>query len=304
MFSLDELEAFDLMGWLANGDEAASLIYCNQSTISRRCQQVIKLFELPSKTGQGSREPASGRMLRLERQLHQLYRFQHRGRLRLHAPFWTSRLLQARFKDPFAPAWMVNPPREKQAIDEPLRLLDERIVDAVITEGPQRPADDDLRYCCIDLFQSPLYLCLEPQAGLEQQGCSETVPEMGHLATVQPRPYLSRISRQCSISLFDLLFPASPIPGTRADARPQARRVNAPFGPGSYTACFMSAGTLQLPDHVRLRSFCHNVERESIESLVVLRDLAFHPRIEELVAWLKSHYIRDLADQQMVSPLV
>jgi hypothetical protein len=42
--SLDELEAFDLMGWLANGDEAASLIYCNQSTISRRCQQVVKLF--------------------------------------------------------------------------------------------------------------------------------------------------------------------------------------------------------------------------------------------------------------------
>jgi len=49
MVTPEELEALDLMCWLRNGDDAARLAYCNQSTISRRSQQALKVFnQLPS----------------------------------------------------------------------------------------------------------------------------------------------------------------------------------------------------------------------------------------------------------------
>ena len=37
-----------------------------------------------------------------------------------------------------------------------------RILDAVITEGPQRQVEDDQRYRCFDLYVLPLCLCLDP----------------------------------------------------------------------------------------------------------------------------------------------
>jgi len=44
MVTPEELEALDLMCWLRNGDAAARLAFCNQSTISRRSQQALQLL--------------------------------------------------------------------------------------------------------------------------------------------------------------------------------------------------------------------------------------------------------------------
>lgn len=300
------------MAWLANGDEAARLAFCNQSTISRRCQQVAKTFALPCRSSpgsdpgadQGADEPGSDRLLQMERQIHQLYRFQDRGRLRLHVPYWAGRLLTPRSGEPSESPWIINPPRLRQGIDEPLRLLDQRIVDAVITEAPQRPADDDPRYHRIDLFQSPLYLCIQPQADWTHAGPVDPSAEIGYLATMQPRPYLSRVSRQCCFHLFAALFPAHPrsgSPGGTQRSNPSAQeQAERPLAPLPYSATIMNAGTLQLGEHRQLRACCQALERESIESLVVRRDLASHPRVGQLVRWLKQVYIRDLADRQLV----
>ena len=93
MVSPDELEALDLLCWLRNRDDAARLAYCNQSTISRRSQQAIKVFDLFSSHGQGPHPQAgSATLLRMEREVHQLFRLSGGNRLRLHAPYWASLL--------------------------------------------------------------------------------------------------------------------------------------------------------------------------------------------------------------------
>lgn len=312
MVSLDELEAFDLMGWLANGDEAARLSYCNQSTISRRCQQVIRMFDLPSKPRQGFRNLGMGRMLQLERHVHQVYRFQSndRGRLRLHAPYWTSRWLAARLPDPPAPAWMVNPPRDSEAIDDPLRLLDRRVLDAVITEGPQRPADDDQRYCCFDLYASPLYLCLDSCPDLASQGPSVAFAAKGCMAVMRPRPYLSKLSKTCCLSLFDALFPAAQdqVPSQAGPIHQQARSLDSQGISwrqlGSLRASFMQAGSLQLSGYAVERDHCHDVNLQTKESLVVLQEWGQHARIDQLLTWLGRHYVGAIANQQLITSLV
>lgn len=313
MVSLDELEAFDLMCWITNGDEAARLSYCNQSTISRRCQQVIRMFDLPSKPHQGFSNLGMGRMLQLERHVHQVYRFQSndRGRLRLHAPYWTSRWLAARLPDPLAPAWMANPPRDSEAIDDPLRLLDRRILDAVITEGPQRPADNDQRYRCFDLYASPLYLCLEPHADWATKPPSIAMAGMGSLVVMRPRPYLSNLSKECCLNLFDLLFPDA---GDQAAAE---RKGAAYPGAGcmdgqgmtspelgSHNASFMHAGSLLLSGYAVERDHCHDVNLQAKESLVVLQEWGQHARIEQLLTWLGRHYLGTIANQQLIKSLL
>ena len=75
MVTPEELEALDLMCWLRNGDDAARLAYCNQSMISRRCQQALKVFNLLPSHGQRCHAQAGpSTLLRMEREVHQLFR--------------------------------------------------------------------------------------------------------------------------------------------------------------------------------------------------------------------------------------
>ena len=67
--------------------------------------------------------------------------------------YWASRRLDGQLDA----RWMVNPTRNKEPVGEALRLLEDRVIDAMIAETRQRPADDDPKFVCFDLYETPLW---------------------------------------------------------------------------------------------------------------------------------------------------
>ena len=290
MVSPDELEALDLLCWLRNGDDAARLAYCNQSTISRRSQQAIKVFDLFSSHGQGPHPQAgSATLLRMEREVHQLFRLSGGNRLRLHAPYWASRRLDGQLDA----RWMVNPTRNKEQVGEALRLLEDRVIDAMIAETRQRPADDDPKFVCFDLYETPLLLCAEVLA--EKRASNPLYADkrlssgdVGSLSYVRPQRFLSRESKGCVFQLYNLLY---------GDTRDADCGSSQPLKDGYPVTFVMSCHPLVFADfgHYRpIDSIDYGCGFMAKESLVVLRGLEESPSILALLEFLSSSYLKPL----------
>lgn len=290
MVSPDELEALDLLCWLRNGDDAARLVYCNQSTISRRSQQAIKVFDLFFSHGQGPHPQAgSATLLRMEREVHQLFRLSGGNRLRLHAPYWASRRLDGQLDA----HWMVNPTRNKEPVGEALRLLEDRVIDAMIAETRQRPADDDPKFVCFDLYETPLLLCAEVLA--EKRASNPLYADkrlssgdVGSLSYVRPQRFLSRESKGCVFQLYNLLY---------GDTRDADCGSSQPLKDGYSVTFVMSYHPLVFAGfgHYRpIDSIDYGCGFMAKESLVVLRGLEESPSILALLEFLSSSYLKPL----------
>lgn len=134
MVDQEHLEALDAMLWMLGSHRAASAVHANQSTVIRRARHVLSLFGGDvERTSSGWRIRNTSTLLRMERQVHQLFRFRGSKPLRLHVPFWTARGLQQRE----IPHWIFNPPCESHSCANPLELLTERIIDACLLSPPQ-----------------------------------------------------------------------------------------------------------------------------------------------------------------------
>ncbi len=72
----------------------------------------------------------------MERHVHQLYRFIKQARLSLHTTHWTNRIIRATLLGP----WIVNPLQCIEGLIDSLDSLDSHLINALITEGIQRPA--------------------------------------------------------------------------------------------------------------------------------------------------------------------
>jgi len=287
MVSPDELEALDLLCWLRNGDDAARLAYCNQSTISRRSQHAIKVFNLFSSHGQGPHSwVGPSNLLRMEREVHQLYRLSGSTRLRLHAPYWASRLLANQLD----PRWMLNPANQKEPVGAALGLLEDRIIDAMITETIQRPADDNPKFVCFDLYEVPLTLCAEVLVD-EQAGkplyCDKNLSsqDVRSLSLVKPHGFLSPESKGCVFQLFNHLYGES----LALDCGP-----NQPLKDGSPVTFFMAHHPSLFEDFRRYRRIDCECDFRAKESLVVLRGLEETPSILALLEILSSSYLEPL----------
>ena len=282
MVAPEELEALDLICWFGNCHDAAQLAHCNQSTISRRSQHVLKLFKLNSSRHHPCHpQPWSTTLLRMEREVHQLYRLSAGSRLRLHVPYWASRLLN----NQLAPSWILNPAKQKEPVGSPLRLLEDRVIDAWIAEPAQRPADDDTTFACFDLYQAPLQLCstleadnpLLCEANLSRQ-------DVGLLASFESQPFLSPTTKECGLHLFGNLYgdPSSPCDGGLGGSL------------GKKSTTFLISPTLALPEFSRYQTIDCECGFEAKESLVVLRGLAESPAILGLLEMLSCSYISAL----------
>jgi hypothetical protein len=162
MIDQEQLEALDAMLWMAGSYRAASVVHANQSTVIRRAHHVLSIFggDVERRTS-GWRIRRTSHLLRMERQIHQLFRFRGSRPLRLHAPFWTSPGLRQRE----IPRWIFNPPSESHSCENPLELLSERIIDACLLTSPQveqiSPAQAaelvmlPLHHCAINLVVWP-----------------------------------------------------------------------------------------------------------------------------------------------------
>ena len=93
------------------------------------------------------------RLLRLERQVHQVARFMGRRPMRLHLITGKGHLAKG-----LPHGWCCNPPSRLEPWVDGAALLDSYVLDACIMQRPQVASLDSQRFCVIELLSSPLYL--------------------------------------------------------------------------------------------------------------------------------------------------
>jgi len=271
MVTEEALEALDLLIWLGNGTHAGELAHCNQSTVSRRVQQTLASFNLKlhriSEAWQMTGDPL---LLHLERQLHQRSRFLGRRALRLQAPYWSS----AALCNNLPPRWFSNPFSTFGSAHHCLELLEQRVVDACLATLPERPASDDTRFACFDLFHSPIHLVTSPTA----------------LVSRLTRPSSAEIGTHCHITT----FPFNPRPqkqfihGFFAHHFQPSRSHKRGQHPGTDPVYFANSLMLKaLGDKIDVISLKVDVPSHYVESLVVLHEYREEPAVAQLVEQLR-----------------
>jgi DNA-binding transcriptional LysR family regulator len=159
MVSLEELAALDLQIWLRTGAHAAHIASCNQSTISRRVDRTLRVFDLRLRRRDGAWiVQGNPLLLSMQRELHQLARFLGQDRLRLEISPLMAPLLAALS----VPGWLVGR-SDLIGLARPLQLLRERVIDAwLIDNSVDLPPPDDPEVARLDLFRYPLWLAAAP----------------------------------------------------------------------------------------------------------------------------------------------
>ena len=271
MVTEEALEALDLLIWLGNGTHAGEIVHCNQSTVSRRVQQTLANFNLKlrrvSEAWQMTGDPL---LLHLERQLHQRSRFLGRRALRLQAPYWSSVALC----NNLPPSWFSNPFSTFGSAHHCLDLLEQRLVDAGLATLPERPASDDTRFACFDLFHSPIHLVTSPTA----------------LVSRISQPSSAEIGTHCHIAT----FPFNPRPqqqfirGFYAHHFQPSRTNKRGRHPGTDPVYFANSLMLKaLADKIDVISLKMAVPSHYVESLVVLHEYREEPAVAQLVEQLR-----------------
>jgi DNA-binding transcriptional LysR family regulator len=168
VISLEQLAALDLSLWLGNGDMAARLLHCNQSTISRRRCAALDVLDLRLfRRGSDSILLGDRELLAAERKVHQLARLKGLAPLRLEGTYASGPWFLAQ---PL-PGWITGsfdlPGREL-----PLQLLRERVIDAWVgSYQPDLPDPEDPHWWVLDLLREPVRLLAasdHPLAGVRR----------------------------------------------------------------------------------------------------------------------------------------
>ena len=271
MVSVEDLELFDLLHWLGKGRLVAELGHCNQSTVSRRSLQVqILLGEIRPGDSKLGHSASQGKLLTMERRIHQLYRLIKQSRLRLHATHWTNQLIHRQMPE----AWIINSLQTIEPDIDAFELLDCHVIDALITEGIQRPADDDPRYTYFDLYTSPVFLVSRADTVLSQER-GLTPGDIGILARIDPQPFMCRQAHACVRQLFEQNF--------HPPVRSEEPHSLAPFA--------WSIPTFDLVDpHAVMIDFVRDYSHRYVESLVVLKENDQEPAVHDLVLFLRARF--------------
>jgi len=165
MLSQEELESLDFLQWLGTGALAARQLSCNQATVSRHAAHGQKTLGISLQRQPGGTYGVTGndRLLRLERQVHQVARFLGRRPLRLHLITGKGHLCMG-----LPPGWCSNPPCPLEYQVDGAALLDGYVLDACIMQRPQVVSLDSQRYCVVELLNSPLFLVANGDHALTQ----------------------------------------------------------------------------------------------------------------------------------------
>ncbi|MEB3317674.1 MAG: hypothetical protein VKO39_05980 [Cyanobacteriota bacterium] len=159
MVSQDDLAALDLFLWHGSGPKAASLLRCNQSTISRRVQRCTDVFGMRLKRRQGE-WVLSGRsmLLPMQREIHQLARLLGQSPLRLEGfPAGAAPLVS-----PPPPGWLIGP-LDPVGTLPPLAFLRDRLIDAWLTDSADDlPSSLDFPAQVWPLARQPVKLLAHP----------------------------------------------------------------------------------------------------------------------------------------------
>jgi hypothetical protein len=283
MVDQEHLEALDAMLWMASSHRAAAIVHANQSTVIRRACHVLSIFGGDVERGSsGWRIRNTSSLLRMERQVHQLFRFRGSKPLRLHAQFWTSRGLQQRE----IPHWIFNPSCEFHSCANPLELLTERIIDACLLSPPQAelisPAQAN-QPMMLPLYHGAINLVVWPwqDAASVAPASRPAVSSNNKSSRFQLHlfPFFSDPCRTKSQLAFQMLD----------DRHLQNMAVRVDGDSGLYEAAFLTHEmhrSLRLPPHV----LDDSLPCPYTETLVFLAEHAGEPSMHQLVDTLRHHF--------------
>lgn len=262
----EELASFDCLEWLGSGLLAAELLCCNQATISRHSQRVRAQLALEFQRNERGLV-VTGRqqeLLRLERQIHQLFRFRGRGLLRLQVPAAGDAHLRRRL-----PAgWCCSPRRRTEAWVQPQQLLENHIVDACIVQRPQLAQLQSDAFWVVELFRSPLQLvALDDHPISRQQGLS--AGDLAAQTRLIQLPFLPETTHRALEALHQSLT------GAAAPAAPD---------PAAAPVTYVHALALQLP---RYQPLSVPIGRETADYLVCLKEHRHQGALQQLLEALQ-----------------
>ena len=195
MLSQGELESLDFLQWLGTGALAARQLCCNQATVSRHAVHGQKTLGISLQRQPGGTYGVTGndRLLRLERQVHQVARFLGRRPLRLHLITGKGHLSMG-----LPPGWCFNPPCPLEYQVDGAALLDGYVLDACIMQRPQVASLDSQRYCVVELLNSPLFLVANGAHALtEEKGITAAdLASQAHLIHLNSLPVATRLATE------------------------------------------------------------------------------------------------------------
>lgn len=166
MLPVETLAALDLTQWLGSEVKAADRLCCHQSTVSRRVQAALQLFDARLERVDGELQLAvPDRLLLMQREVHQLARLLMDGPLRLELDHWVGRA----FLDGSPAQWQVGR-SGGIGIERPLQLLRERVVDAwLASKLSDLPSPAQSDYTVFELARLPLILLARSDHPLQSE---------------------------------------------------------------------------------------------------------------------------------------
>lgn len=281
------LEAFDTLLWVCNGHQAGQVTCLSQPSISRAAYHVCRNLGLSLQKVRGEWQVAGNTdQLILERELHQVSRFGGDASLRLEAGAISSRLVA----DPPPNGWILG---RADAINQPrsLDLLKRRVIDAWICASALDLPDHGHQTLAVwELYRTPLKLVASTRHPLAR----ETALSPGDLS---PFP---------SVALDGDWYPKSAAwlrsLGLWRDPR-RLSHYRSQHWEGrtadDQTLAYVSPLTLERDPSLCPLDFDLGLDQSL--ALVVLRELADHPRIQDLLQELRRRVARLQREADFVS---
>ena len=280
MIGIEELDALDLTIWLGRGGDAAPRLGCNQSTVSRRCSQCLQVFDLRlHRDAEGWPRVRKHDLLLLEREVHQLHRLRKSTRLRLDASLLAAPLL----RDDRPHGWICGN-LEGLGWQRPLRLLEERVLDAWITAmGQELHQACSEAMLCVPLLLTPLQLACGPNHPLLGQG-DLRLRDVAYMPRLAPRagsyPRTEELMGDWRQRHRPLALESSP-------RRQTANRLD------SRADQVLHYGTrFSLAHQARLTPLPLDLGVQTELTLVIRRDLANQPAMQQLVETLRARALQ------------
>lgn len=262
------LDAFDVLLWVSNGHDAGRVTSLSQPTISRAARHVSASLGITLRKVQGE-WLVSGNTSRLaqQREIQQAGRLNGTGATRLEAGAISSHLLA----DPAPTGWVLG---RADAINLPrsLALLKQRVIDAwLCTSALDLPEDPGQSLAVMELHRTPLRLVASPKHPLahERGLCVADLCPFPSVA-LDGNWYPTSAARLRDHGLWNA-------PRRLSHHRSQHWEGRTADG---HTLAY--ASPLTLARNPALHPLDFDLDLEQSLALVVLRELANHPRIQEL----------------------
>lgn len=152
------LEAFDALLWLRAAEQVEQRYGTTEATTSRYRKRCLQLFGLEMERRQGEWELIGDTSLLLrERHVHQEARWRGYRPLRLEATYWSAPLLSR----PGLNGWVLGV-SNIVGVRRTFQLVEERVVDALITGLPDLPTSRNPDLLAIPIIRMPVFFVVAP----------------------------------------------------------------------------------------------------------------------------------------------